>query len=178
MGGKKPDALFSRSGDSDTPLPLLAPYLKKIMTKLMLLCFWQHINIIMRSIRPRRSAALALSPFLSFIFIIILADVGSLKRVKGWTFYVERSTLLLVYIKMKLTLEGDWERSFNNLRHFGDPRRYCFTSCVCIGKYFNLKFPHQTCPSAKSPMAARVRSLDMPPLLVHSNAGKQKLSYD
>lgn len=83
MGGKKPDALFSRSGDSDTPLPLLAPYLKKIMTTLMLLCFWQHINIIMRSIRPRRSAALALSPFLSFIFIIILADVGSLKRVKG-----------------------------------------------------------------------------------------------
>lgn len=33
--------------------PLPASYLKKIMTKLMLLCFWQHINIIMRSIRPR-----------------------------------------------------------------------------------------------------------------------------
>lgn len=39
-------------------LLLCAPsYLKKIMTKLMLLCFWQHINIIMRSILDEHDEA-------------------------------------------------------------------------------------------------------------------------
>jgi len=77
MGGKKPDALFPLLGDSDSPLPLPTLYLKKIMTKLMLLCFWQHINIIMRSIRPRRCAS-----FSSFIFIpfFLLEVKGYIRR--------------------------------------------------------------------------------------------------
>lgn len=55
-------ATTTRGNDCDCDvaalLLLCAPsYLKKIMTKLMLLCFWQHINIIMRSILDEHGAS-------------------------------------------------------------------------------------------------------------------------
>lgn len=155
-----------REGREKRWLRCASSYLKKIMTKLMLLCFWQHINIIMRSILGARSSHPAegssLAPY------ILPARMITIYVYRLWkvldTLWSQRH-LLINWWEQKEERKMYRELSVYLCVHLCD----C-ACCVCMWKYFNLKFPHQTCPSANPKIS--------PGFLQTQMQQKQKLSFD